>query len=95
MTDPDGNTTCYTYDGDGNTTSITNPLGNTWSYSYNSFDERTLRDAAARGGSVLVALAALGDQRRRDDDAARLSAAQVRHLQPVRHKRRPGMDHDG
>ena len=39
--DPNGNTTSYTYDADGNTLTKTNTLGNTWSYSYNDFDEQT------------------------------------------------------
>jgi RHS repeat-associated protein len=41
ITDPNGNTTTYGYDADGNVTSKTNALGNTWTYTYNGFDERT------------------------------------------------------
>ena len=41
VTDANGNTTSYTYDGDGNVLTSTNALGNTTSYSYNAFDEVT------------------------------------------------------
>ncbi|MCU1362557.1 MAG: hypothetical protein JWM55_385, partial [Acidimicrobiaceae bacterium] len=41
VTDANGNTTEYTYDGDGNVLTSTNALGNMTSYSYNSFDEAT------------------------------------------------------
>ena len=34
--DPDGNTTSYTYDGQGNQLSMTDPLGNTTSYAYDA-----------------------------------------------------------
>ena len=37
--DPNGNTTSYSYDGEGNVTSLTNPLGQTSTSSFNSFDE--------------------------------------------------------
>jgi len=40
-TDPDGNVTTKTYDASGNLLANTNALGNTATYSYNSFNERT------------------------------------------------------
>jgi RHS repeat-associated protein len=39
--DPNGNMTTYVHDADGNVTSMTNPLGSTWTSSYNVFDEAT------------------------------------------------------
>ncbi len=41
VTDPNSNETSYTYDADGNITSKTNALGNTWTYTFNGFDEQT------------------------------------------------------
>ena len=38
-TDPDGNVTTHTYDGDGNVLSTTDPLGRTTSYTYNALNE--------------------------------------------------------
>jgi RHS repeat-associated protein len=46
VTDPDGDNTAYEYDSDGNVVSVTNPLGATISYSYNSFDEQTCKALA-------------------------------------------------
>jgi len=40
-TDPDGNVTTNTYDTNGNLLSATNALGNSTTYSYNSFNEQT------------------------------------------------------
>ena len=61
VVDPNGNTTSYTYDADGNVTSTTNPLGNTTTHSYNSFDESTCATAplAAAGCSTLSPPAAI------------------------------------
>jgi trimeric autotransporter adhesin len=39
--DPNGNVTATTYDADGDVTSSSNALGDTSTYSYNSFDEQT------------------------------------------------------
>ena len=41
VVDPNGNETDYTYNASGDLTSKTNALGAAWSYSYNSYDERT------------------------------------------------------
>ena len=41
VTDPDGDVTTNTFDDNGNLLTTTNALGNTTSFSYNSFNERT------------------------------------------------------
>ena len=41
VTDPNGNVTTNTYDGNGNLLTSTDPMSNTTSYSYNSFNEVT------------------------------------------------------
>jgi RHS repeat-associated protein len=41
VTNPDDNVTSYTYDDEGNTLTKTNALDETWSYSYNDFNEVT------------------------------------------------------
>jgi len=53
--DPNGHKTSYSYDAAGNITAVTNPLGNTSTASYNSFDEKvcaTLPLAASGCGSL-------------------------------------------
>jgi YD repeat-containing protein len=39
VSDPDGHTTSYTYDADGDVLAKTDGVGNTWTYTYNSFGE--------------------------------------------------------
>jgi RHS repeat-associated protein len=41
ITDANNNTTTSTYNSNGDLLTKTNPLGKTWTYSYNSFDEQT------------------------------------------------------
>lgn len=59
--DPDHRTTVYTYGGNGNVTSVTDPLGNVSTYSYNSFDEQTCasKPLAAQPCSSLTLPAAI------------------------------------
>ena len=55
VTDPNHNITSYTYDADGNVTSVIDPLGYQSTYSFNSFDEQTCatKPLAASGCSAL------------------------------------------
>ncbi len=61
VTDPNNNTTSYTYDADGNTTSVTDPLGRKSTSSFNSFDEQTCatKPLAASGCPSLTPPAAV------------------------------------
>ena len=61
VTNADNQTTSYTYDGDGNVLTKTNPSGQTSTYAYNSFDEVTCaaEPLAASGCSALSPPAAI------------------------------------
>ena len=61
VTDPNNDTTSYSYDADGNTTSVTDPLGRESTSSFNSFDEQicATEPLAASGCSLLTPPAAV------------------------------------
>ena len=59
-TNPDGGTSSYVYDADGDKTSITDPNGHTTVYTYNGDGEKT-SSTNALGGSTRYAYDALGD----------------------------------
>ena len=92
--DPNGNLTSYSRDADGNVTSRTNALGNSWTASFNDFDEQT-RATGPLAASGCDSLSPPGDHRRRHDLTALLGATETRQLQPLRHHRQPRLDNHG
>src|SRR6185437_11915834 len=53
---PSGNagSTSYTYDGDGNTTSVTDPAGNLVTYTYDALDRKTAEYSGTTSGTLLA-----------------------------------------
>ena len=84
-----------TYDADGNVLTSTNALGNTSTYSYNSFDEQTCAAEPSAADPCSSLVATDGDHGRDGNDhPAVVGPAQVRHLHRVRHRRQRDLPDD-